>query len=73
MKETKVKIEFSLDDYMELMHEIEGVCDIEYKELMKAYGNDDNAKIISKSNALDKLYAIHHKIFTNKVYVTEER
>lgn len=73
MKETKVKIEFSLDDYMELMHEIEGVCDIEYKELMKAYGNDDNAKIISKSKVLDKLYAIHHKIFTNKVYVTEER
>lgn len=73
MKETKVKIEFSLDDYMELMHEIEGVCDIEYKELMKAYGNDDNDKIISKSKVLDKLYAIHHKIFTNKVYVTEEK
>lgn len=73
MKETKVKIEFSLDDYMELMHEIEGVCDIEYKELMKAYGNDDNAKIISKSKVLDKLYSIHHKISTTKVYVTEER
>ena len=73
MKETKVKIEFSLDDYMELMHEIEGVCDIEYKELMKAYGNDDNAKIISKSKVLDKLYAIHHKISTTKVFVTEEK
>lgn len=73
MKETKVKIEFSLDDYMELVHEIEGVCDIEYKELMKAYDNNDNAKIISKSKVLDKLYAIHHKISTNKIYVTEER
>lgn len=73
MKETKVKIEFNLDDYMDLIHEIGEVCDIEYKELMKAYGNDDNAKIISKSKVLDKLYAIHHKISINKVYVTEER